>query len=111
MYLYPLKAKFAPTQSPTQLDITWAAGLFEGEGSSKAEGLLSISQVNFWVVAKLRALFGGSIHRREARIVNGRNNKAIYEWSLYGARARGVAMTIFSFMSPKRKDQLQKLWR
>jgi hypothetical protein len=76
-------------------DIAWAAGVFEGEGSINRHNL-RVAQKDHWLLVKLQALFGGSVYPRAA----------CSEWHLSGSRARGFALTIFSFMSPRRKAQL-----
>lgn len=90
------------------MDIAWAAGIFEGEGyvtiqSGTRFGSLGVSQKDPYILYRLQALFGGSVRPR----TNGRW-ESLYNYLLCGSRARGLAMTLFSFLSPRRKEQLKR---
>lgn len=96
-----------PTEHPNNTQIAWAAGIFEGEGSSNRSGSrsrrsrterLMVSQKDLWLLERCRALFGGSIKR----------HGKISAWNLSGTRARGFLMTIYSFLSPRRKEQVRR---
>jgi hypothetical protein len=92
-------------QRPTMLDIAWAAGLYEGEGSATARtGTVAITQNDRWVLERMALLFGGSITacRTPAR-------KLTYQWKINGGRGRGFLMTIFTFLSPRRKEGVRLL--
>ena len=98
-----LKPGYEATVHPKLVDIGWAAGIFEGEGSVGTSGprkgqALTISQKDPWVLHRIKELFGGS--------VTGKAYGGTYRWGAYGARARGIAMTFYSFLSPRRKMQL-----
>ena len=99
-----MKPGLEATESPTNMQIAWAAGLFEGEGSccraGKSSTQVQLGQKDYWVVDRLRVLFGGSICERKM------NNQPFYEWHIHGARARGFLMTMFSFLSPRRQGQV-----
>lgn len=96
------------TRRPTMLDIAWAAGFIEGEGTldSRARPVgtlgtrLSVGQVNREPLQRLQEIFGGSI-REQAQ---GRY-RPIHIWSVSGARARGAVLTIWRFLSEKRRQQ------
>jgi hypothetical protein len=89
------------TEHPSTRDIAWAAGIFEGEGSvsSARSCILAIEQKDPWILWRLKALFGGNVYRR--------STKEIWGWQVSGARARGFMMTIFVFLSPRRKEQIK----
>lgn len=103
----------APTQSPSMLDIAWAAGLYEGEGSCKrasssrltsvatyGAGLfITVPQKDPECLIRLKTLFGGVISD---------DNNACKQWRLCGARARGFALTIFAFLTTRRKEQVRR---
>lgn len=98
-----------PTEHPTVKDIAWAAGIFEGEGhvnSRKGSSLyVGIGQKEPWLVHRLKALFGGGvIHYRTA------TSPEYWRWQVNGPRARGFMLTIFEFLSPRRKDQFLKAY-
>ena len=97
-YLY--KQDTPPKETPSTLDIAWAAGLFEGEGSChspKNSTSVVIVQKDQWILWRLQALFGGAVTKRRT--------KDISDWRLCGAAARGFLMTTYKFLSPRRKAQ------
>ena len=94
------------TVRPTIRDIAWAAGFIEGEGSVKRGTSLQIcaAQVNQEPLLRLQSLFGGSITEHTAAA--GKKSRATI-WRVTGARGRGFAMTIYPFLSEKRKEQIR----
>lgn len=87
-------------------DLGWCAGFLEGEGSftrgTKGQSLsIRAGQKTREPLDKLQSLLGGRI--RKAHSQNG-----IYRWTICGARARGVAMTLYSLMSERRKKQIKE---
>ena len=100
-----IKSELKATEHPTSFDIVWAAGIWEGEGYCGADNKTgcersSITQKDIWILKKLQKLFGGHISTK------GHSN--CYQWLIYGARARGFLMTIYKFMSPRRKEQIKQ---
>ena len=94
------------TTHPTTLDIAWAAGLYEGEGyagPNKGHPYVCLSQNNPWVCNKLKELFGGTVRTRE--VDKKRNPHISTVWFCSGSRASGFIMTIYKFLSPRRKLQ------
>lgn len=91
-------------QSPTLSDISWAAGIYEGEGHIQKpppdghSQRVCVAQKDLWLLRRLKKLFGGSIYLRP---------RCSY-WYISGKRARGFAFTIYSFLSPWRKLQIRK---
>lgn len=88
-------------------DLYWAAGFMEGEGSfmnQRNNISLSAVQVQREPLDRLHAMFGGSICK-----CKGRNERAsdYFKWQVTGTPAAGLAMTLFSLMSPRRKDQIE----
>jgi hypothetical protein len=95
--------------TPTIRDIAWAAGLFEGEGCAiyaSQTTRLSVSQNDPWILETLALLFGGRIQKRRSR--NKLSDNAQWAWTVSGARARGVGMTIYPLLSPRRQAQMRK---
>jgi hypothetical protein len=85
----------------TTIDIAWAAGIYEGEGTCNYRGdTVSIAQKNRWILDKLQSLFGGKVHNYLEQ------NNAHY-WRIHGPHARGFLLTIFTFMSPRRRKQIR----
>lgn len=90
----------------TSQDIAWAAGFLEGEGSFTRRGttiFIVASQVESAPVEKLARLFGGVI-----RVYRHRNPKhsPFHRWHVQSATARGLMMSIYGLMSPKRRRQI-----
>src|SRR6266542_3107809 len=86
------------TAHPTSIDLGWAAGFLEGEGSFSSNQHKSpwveASQVNRSPLLKLKRLFGGRIRRcrNDRAFANGRK---IWRWQVSGPRARGVMLTLY----------------
>lgn len=98
------------TSAPSIADIAWAAGFLEGEGNFRAQrgpGSLEqvrASQVNEEPLLRLVALFGGSL------IQGSRKNpkhSPFRSWETCAARARGVMMTVYPFLSERKKAQVR----
>ena len=96
------KISLAATLHPTTADIAWISGIYEGEGwvVRVRPGLpaVSIGQKDRWMLDKARDLFGGSVNV----------GKDFYTWHLHGSAARGFLMTIYSFLSPRRQEQVAR---
>lgn len=114
MYRGWTNPNYAPKRSPTVLDIAWAAGVYEGEGSvtTKQSGygnhtrapMVSLVQKDNWLCHQLCALFGGTV-----RVYNGGVRKTPHNhWRLSGPRAVGFLMTIYKFLSPRRQQQIRE---
>lgn len=87
-------------KTPSVKDLHWAAGFMEGEGSFSCHNV-SAGQKQREPLTRLKKWFGGSIKRREQR------GDAFYSWCVSGARARGVAMTLYPILSPRRQKQVR----
>jgi hypothetical protein len=91
--------------------IIWIAGFLEGEGSFGYYGknglFLQANQVQRWPIDKLNALVPGYIIRRDMshRLPN---RQPHWQWSIRSSQAAGLMMTIYQFMSPRRKEQIMK---
>lgn len=96
-------------RTPTVADIAWAAGIFEGEGSVASVGgaRAYVGQKDRWILERLRDLFGGTISLAR----NQKYAAEYWSWHISGTRARGFLMTIFGFLSPRRKEQAIRLWK
>jgi LAGLIDADG-like domain len=103
------KQYLKPTLHPTMADIIFAAGFYEGEGTcignSKRGGCyVQITQRDGEILKRMRELFGGNLYLYQ------HGNGSYYRLALGGPRARGFAMTIFSFLSRRRKEQLKAVF-
>jgi hypothetical protein len=96
------------------LEIVWAAGLYEGEGSAwrrtrapkRDQVYVEVGQKERWVLDKLKVRFGGSICLRKARPEHN-NPNPLWRWSLTARKARGFLMTIYVLLSPHRQAQIR----
>ena len=96
--------------SVNTLDLHWASGFLEAEGSfhfSKQKHLhVAASQVQTEPLKRLKRIFGGNIYNHQkARTPNHRDT---LQWMAVGSRAAGVCMTLYSLMSEKRKGQIKE---
>jgi len=87
------------------LEYAWAAGFLEGEGSfcgSVSNGGITVSavQVQAEPLVRLQRLFGGYLKQ----YVNN-HGRAYYRWTVNGAHAVGVTFTLFTWLSPRRRQQ------
>lgn len=96
-----------PTRQATMHDIHWLAGFFEGEGSFSDDGHVRITQVTRWPLDRVREVFGGRVIQYETDAINGRIS--VFCWYATGARARGIAMTMYSLLSPRRQLQARRM--
>lgn len=87
--------------TPCLMDIAWAAGIYEGEGAANKYGGVSVGQNEQWILKKLKRLFGGKIYQYK--------NYKHSSWYIGGARGRGFLLTIYKFLSPRRKKQIRKI--
>lgn len=95
----------------TSQQIAWAAGIYEGEGfasiptrSNRSERV-EVTQKDRWLVDELQRLFGGTVRSQRQK------EGSYWHWTLFGPRARGFLMTIYSFLSPRRRVHIQTVLR
>lgn len=97
----------------TSQDIHWSAGFLDGEAyfginilpsGRKVTARISATQKDEWHIRKLEQLFGGSVIQTKAKV---RDEVRLYwRWEVYGNKAIGVMMTIYSLMSPRRQERI-----
>lgn len=113
--VYCSRDKSAVAQvKPTLQDLAWAAGFIEGEGcfsvhkytksGKKPHPFMGATQVQREPLERLVRYFGGQISKSQHKI-----GQPIHLWRVYGTRARGVAMTLYAWLSPRRRGQAQAL--
>lgn len=106
-------------------EIYWAAGLIEGEGffsmrprraetrpgKGKSKGrplfIIGVEMKDLEPLEKLQRLFGGVVFHRPARNTQQRKRSPIHVWRIDGGRALGVAFTLYSLLSPRRRKQIR----
>jgi hypothetical protein len=92
-------------------DIAWAAGIYEGEGSVQGPILnrergrttikVAVAQKERWLLDRMKALFGGTVwHKPYRDSIRG-------IWYLTGPRGRGFVMTVYPYLSPRRREQIR----
>lgn len=94
---------------PMPMAIAWAAGVFEGEGSAcyaNQTTRVSITQNDRAILEVFMLMFGGRVHQASKH--NALSNKPCFHWVATGSRARGFGMTIYQFLSSRRKRQMYK---
>lgn len=106
-----LNPRTAPTEHPTIRDIAWAAGIYEGEGHCFGHrvgkgkyALAVVTQKDPWLCERLKALFGGSVYN----YAQAKRDYRMNYWKLSGPRGRGFLMTIYAFLSPRRRAQVKE---
>jgi len=101
----------------TELELYWAAGFLEGEGSFVAASAacrtrperktvtirLSACQVQIEPLERLQRIFGGYIRSYP----HYKNWSPLFRWEVSGRRAAALMFTLWSIMSPKRKAQIE----
>src|SRR5208337_3558587 len=92
--------------------VAYAAGFYDGEGSCSINNYgktrIRAAQKNPEVLYWLRDWFGGSIDLRHRKAHAGICASDIYEWGLSGERACKFIHAIYSYVSTRRKMQLEK---
>lgn len=95
----------------SMLDLGWVAGFLEGEGYfglvAGKTPRVSVSQANLEPLIKLESLLGGKI-AFEKRNNKNPNHKDIYALYVSSNRAVQIMLTIYTLMSPKRKEQIER---
>jgi hypothetical protein len=104
------------TTSPTTAELHWAAGFLEGDGffggrfgnheGGAGQGVTA-TQCYKDPLFRLQRLFGGTIGEQTRRNPGANHNRA-WVWRVYGARARGVMMTLYPMLSPRRQKQVRE---
>jgi len=98
----------------TAREIEWTAGFLEGEGSFVSRGpsaIVTASQVQADPLLKLQRIFGGKI---DYYVQANPKHSPFYRWHVHNAHARGLMLTLYTLMSPKRRQQIVKAlapWR
>jgi hypothetical protein len=92
------------TKIPSVIDIAWSAGIFEGEGTVRMCGrgkrslAVAVVQKDPEILIRMREWFGGS--------VCGPNSNSVFVWNICGDRARIFVALIHSYLSARRKIQV-----
>lgn len=93
------------TKIPTLIDIAWAAGIYEGEGTCRLCGktkrgfMVSVTQKDPEILYRLRDWFGGSARDNGA-------GTGVHVWDICGDRARIFIALIYEYLAARRKEQV-----
>ena len=97
---------------PTKFDLVWAAGFLEGEGcfspsNRKWQTYLRVTagQVNKEPLQRIADMFGGRLYLRKRQKAH---HNDCWLWHIDGARARGVGMTLYPFLSKLKQGQVRR---
>jgi hypothetical protein len=105
----PNRAELDATKIPSAIDIAWAAGVYEGEGCARLCGrgkrsfAIHVVQKDPEILYRLRDWFGGSVTMATVR-----GEFAHYAWNICGDRARVFIAQIYTFLSARRKLQVDE---
>jgi hypothetical protein len=93
------------TKVPTEVEVAWSGGIFEGEGTVRLAGngkrgfMVAIPQKDPELLYWLRDWFGGSVAAPSG--VN-----PCYHWNICGDRARIFVALIYGMLTARRKEQV-----
>lgn len=89
---------------PSEMEIVWAAGFYEGEGSVGPRAVI-VSQRDRWPLERLQQHFGGTIS--PVKIPAHRpNTRPYFNWILCGDAGRLFVHLIYQHLSPRRREQI-----
>jgi hypothetical protein len=96
-------------------EIHWLAGYLEAEGTFAVprkgfrSSTVAVSSTDVEPLEKCLKFFGGALHGPYQPRKDGW--KKNWRWSANGPRAAGIAMTVYSLLSPRRQKQIQAMLR
>jgi hypothetical protein len=93
-----------PSKRPTLDDIAWIAGVIEGEGSF-GWSTISVPQKDPEILDRIQALVGGRVGGPYPNRKPSGEPSEIYRWWATGERGRGIARTVFHYLSTRRREQ------
>jgi hypothetical protein len=94
----------------TVKDIHWLAGVYEGEGYcifGCGTHRITLTQKDEWLGEELRRRFGGVVYD----YLDKRHDVIYHTWRVTGARARGILMSMYPLLSPRRQGQVLAVLR
>lgn len=81
------------------IEVAWAAGFWEGEGSVSKRHFLA-TQKHLWPLERLQVSFGGRI--------GGPSKDGCFHWYVCGEQGRAFFAAIAKHLSPRRIEQISK---
>jgi hypothetical protein len=94
----------------TASDIHWLAGVYEGEGYcifGCGTHRITLAQKDEWLGKELQRRFGGVVYDTPDK----RTGVVYHVWRVTGARARGIMMSMYPLLSPRRQQQVLNVLR
>ena len=97
----------APSVKATTLDLAFAAGFYEGEGTAyrdprhdsvRAQATQKEREMLDW----LRDRFGGNVYKRS-------DKTAFFQWHISGRRASGFLQSIYPLLSDRRQLKIREV--
>jgi hypothetical protein len=111
-----------PVRTPTQEDILFFAGFYEGEGSvtcakANAAFKVTVCQKDPEMLYRMRDLWGGSIRFISKRGTGPSDaftgyeswSNPLYRWNVCGDRGRMFLKVIYPYLSNRRKAQIDRI--
>lgn len=101
----PNRPDLDATKVPTDIDIAWAAGIYEGEGHCRLCGktkrgiAATVTQKDPELLYRLREWFGGRVAIQSPK-------HQVHVWECNGDRCRTFLALIYGFMTARRKAQI-----
>jgi hypothetical protein len=94
-------------RTPTPVEIAWAAGFLEAEAYFSSRSSIVVHQTNREPLDWLKCFFGGTVRDGHRRYEENPRWSKQWVWTVNSERARGVALTVYSLMSPKRQAAIR----
>ena len=87
------------------IELAWAAGFLEGEGSFLNYGspCVTAAQVHPEPIERINRIFPGTVSQRKT---HGFSDKTITVWKAKSGLSIEIMMTLYTLMSPKRKGEI-----
>lgn len=109
MWIREQKPGLEAIKVPTAIDIAWAAGIFEGEGTCSIKGggkgsySTTVAQKDPDLLYRMRDLFGGTVRLYK---VGEKRKFECHRWAVSGEKARVFLASIYPFLTARRKSQI-----
>ena len=96
-------------RKPSSLELAWAAGFLEGEGCFSVPSRIFVTQVGKESLLHLQEVFGGYVGDRIGGPKKSGELRQYSVWEVHGSRARGIMMTVYKFMSARRRTRINEV--
>lgn len=112
---FTFKPELLPSKTPTEIEVAWSAGVFEGEGCIPQRqpgsrkwnaAVATIVQKDPEILYKMRDWFGGRVRFMRSRTIP--EDQQCFVLEISGNNARLFLARIYRFMSTRRKSQVDR---